>query len=256
MTRILGLILLFLVPTTLLSDDWPQWLGPKRDGVWREKGLVKEFPANLKAMWRTPIGQGYAGPAVVGDRVFVMDRLRAKDAAGKPAKPTKAGIAGTERVLCLDAVSGKQLWKREYDCTYKMSYPSGPRVTPVVADGRVYVLGAMGDLQCLESKSGEVVWEKNLPKVYDLKKTPVWGYAASLLLEGDLLYSLVGGEGRAIVAFDKKTGKEVWKALTTEEVGYSPPTLVKAGGVSQLIVWLSEAIYGLDPKTGEHEWTD
>ena len=255
MKRTFSLALILVLPAALLADDWPQWLGPQRDGVWREKGIVKEFPANMKPMWRTPIGQGYAGPAVFGDRVYLMDRIRSKEPDVKPAKGFRS-IKGTERILCLDATSGKQLWKREYDCTYKLSYPSGPRVTPVVTDGRVYVLGAMGGLQCLDAKSGEVVWEKNVVKEYKVKSPPVWGYSASPLVEGDLLYSLVGGEGSAIVAFDKKTGKEVWKALTTEEVGYSPPTFVHAGGVTQLIVWLSESINGLDAKTGKVLWTE
>ena len=119
------------------ADDWPEWLGPGRDGVWREKGLVQKFPAGgPRVLWRKPLGTGYGGPAVADGRVYVMDRLRATGPDGKPLRATRKGILGKERVLCFDADSGKQLWKKEYDCPYTVSYPSGPRVTPLVRDGR------------------------------------------------------------------------------------------------------------------------
>src|SRR5262249_55363933 len=98
----------FLFPALLWADDWPQWLGPRRDGVGRETGLVKTFPKEgPTVLWRAKLGGGYSGPAVVGDRVFVMDRLRDKDRDGKPARPTRDGIPGKERILCLDAGSGQ-----------------------------------------------------------------------------------------------------------------------------------------------------
>jgi outer membrane protein assembly factor BamB len=236
------------------ADDWPQWLGPNRDGVWRETGLLDKFPpGGPKVLWRIPIGTGYSGPAVVGDRVFVMDRERAKDKDGKPLRPTRQGIPGNERVLCFQAADGKLLWQHAYDCPYKISYPSGPRTTPLVHQDRLYTLGAMGDLLCLDAATGMVRWAKNLPREYKIE-APLWGWAAHLLLDGDLIYSLVGGEGSAVVAFHKDTGKEVWRALTTEEIGYSAPMIYEAGGKRQLIVWLSEAIHALDPATGKVYW--
>jgi outer membrane protein assembly factor BamB len=174
---------------------------------------------------------------VVGDRVYVMDRERARDAEGKLRRPTRDGIVGNERVLCLRVSDGTLLWKHVYDCPYTISYPSGPRTTPLVRDGRVYTLGAMGDLLCLDAAEGEVIWTKNLMKEYKLEEPPVWGWAAHPLLDGDRLYCLVGGRNSAVVAFDKNNGKEVWKALTTQEIGYSPPMLYEAGGKRQLIVW-------------------
>jgi outer membrane protein assembly factor BamB len=250
------LAVLLLLPAAVLADDWPQWLGPQRDGVWREKGIIAKFPKDgPKILWRAPLGTGYAGPAVAGDRVYVMDRLRTKGPDGKPARPTRAGIPGKERLLCLDAGSGKVLWKHEYDCAYTVSYPSGPRVTPIVKEGRVYALGTMGDLFCLEAATGKPVWSKNLMRDYKLDSPPVWGYAAHPLLEGDLLYTLAGGKGSAVVALNKDTGKEVWKALSSDEVGYSPPMLTIAGGKKQLIVWLSDSLNGLNPATGKVYWT-
>src|SRR5262249_484883 len=109
-------------------------------------------------------------------------------------------------------------------------------------DGRVYALGAMGDLHCLNAKDGKVIWSKSLLREYKLDQPPFWGFAAHPLLDGKLLYCLVGGPGSAVVALDADTGKQRWKALTTEEVGYSPPMICTAGGKRQLIIWLSESL--------------
>jgi outer membrane protein assembly factor BamB len=191
---------------------------------------------------------------VADGRVYVMDRLRAKDADGKPLRPTREGILGKERTLCLSTADGKLLWKDEYDCPYKLSYPQGPRTTPLVHQGRVYALGAMGDLRCLDAATGQPRWAKNLAKEYHTDP-PVWGYAASLLLDGDLLYTLAGGEGSAVVALNKDTGQEVWKALTSQDVCYSPPMIYEAGGKRQLILWFADSLNSLDPATGQVYWT-
>jgi outer membrane protein assembly factor BamB len=238
------------------AADWPGWLGPQRDGVWRETGIVEKFPSGgPKVLWRAPVADGYSGPAVADGRVYVMDRRRVRGPDGKPLRPTRKGILGDERVLCLDAATGKVLWDHTYDCPYKVSYPLGPRTTPAVRAGHVYTLGAMGKLLCLDAASGKVVWAKDLVAEYKLDGPPVWGYAASPLLDGDLLVCQVGGPGSAVVAFRQDTGKEVWRALTSEEVGYSPAVICQAGGRRQLIVWLSESVNGLDPATGKVYWT-
>lgn len=234
--------------------DWPQWLGSQRDGVWRESGIVTKFPpGGPKVLWRVPVGGGYSGPAVVGDRVYLMDRVRAKDASGKPARPTRAGIPGKERVVCFNAEDGRLIWKNEYDCLYKISFPAGPRTTPCVDGNAVYTLGAMGDLRCLDAVTGALHWSKNLPREYHAE-VPVWGHANHLLVDGNLLYCLAGGKGSAVVALEKGTGKEAWKALDTQEIGYSPPVMAAVGGRRQLVVWLSESINSLDPATGRPLW--
>jgi outer membrane protein assembly factor BamB len=253
---ILGLvvaIVLSAVPRAL-AEGWPQWLGIHRDGVWHETGLLEHFPkAGAKIVWRAPLGPGYSGPSVVGDHVYITDRLRAKGPNGEPLRPTRKGIPGQERVLCLNTADGRIVWNYDYDCPYTISYPSGPRTTPLVDGKSVYSLGAMGNLICLNASDGKVRWSKKLGDEYKLE-VPLWGYAAHLLIDGDLLYSLVGGPGSAIVAFNKHTGKEVWKALTSGEIGYSPPMIYTLGGKPQLVVWLSDAIYGLDPASGQQFW--
>jgi outer membrane protein assembly factor BamB len=247
----LSLVLLSLAGTSARADDWPQWMGPRRDGAWRETGILEKFPqGGPRVVWRAPLGPGYTGPAVAGGRVYVMDRRR-----DPTAKAAKGVLPGSERVLCLDAATGKALWKHEYDCPYvKVSYPSGPRTTPVVSGGRVYTLGTMGDLFCLDAATGKVVWAKKLPEAYPTP-TPAWGWSASPLVDGGRLICQVGGAGSAVVAFDKDTGKEVWKALSTAEVGYAPPVIYDAGGRRQLIVWLTDSLNSLDPATGTVYWS-
>src|SRR5262249_38707821 len=157
----------------------PQWLGPRRDGVWRETGILSRFPdKGLTARWRTPIAAGFAGPAVAKGRVVVMDRVA--------AKPTKAGKEGHERVCCLNAVDGKVLWKHEYDCAYDIDYPLGPRTTAVINESEVYTLGAVGHLFCFDLASGAIRWSHDLKKEYHAK-SPTWGYAAHLLVDGHKL---------------------------------------------------------------------
>jgi outer membrane protein assembly factor BamB len=254
---VLSALLSFTCFTSGVSaDDWPQWLGPNRDGVWRETGIVEEFPPQGPPVrWRTPIGRGYAGPAVAADRVYVTDRKLAKRVRN-PANPFQRGtVPGTERILCLDTEDGSVLWTHEHDCVYTVSYPSGPRTTPVVSDGKVYTLGAEGNLFCLDAASGNVLWSRELKKDYDIQ-APVWGFSASPLLDGNRLICIVGGPGSVAVAFHKDNGKEIWRALSAMEPGYCPPMIYAAGGKRQLIVWHPEAINGLNPKTGEVYWTE
>jgi outer membrane protein assembly factor BamB len=241
------------------ADDWPQFLGPQRDGVWRETGIVETFPAGGPPVeWRTPIGAGYAGAAVAGGRVYATDRLLAPGVSNPKNPFAKDQVKGRERVLCLDAAKGSVLWEHSYDCPYTVSYPSGPRATPVVAGGKVYALGTMGDLLCLDAASGKVVWSKNFPKDYDAP-IPEWGFAASPLLDGQRLICLVGGNAGVAVAFDKDTGKELWHSLTRKdgnsEVGYAAPVVYDVAGARQLVVWHPEAVNGLDPATGNVYWS-
>ena len=239
--------------STLPADDWPQWLGPKGDSVWRETGILERFPTGgLKVKWRTPVALGYAGPAVAAGRVFVTDYVRKAGTIENNAGGRES-LEGIERVLCLNAKTGKQLWKHEYARAYAMSYPSGPRATPAVADDKVYTLGAEGDLRCLRTTDGSVVWKKDLKKEYGAE-TPHWGFAAHPLVRDDVLYCLVGGEGSLVVAFDRDSGKEIWRALSSNGTGYCPPTIVEHGGVAQLLVWGPESLNSLELKTGKPYW--
>jgi outer membrane protein assembly factor BamB len=261
-TFVYALFSMSLLAPTAGADDWPQWMGPNRDAVWAETGIVKTLPkgdpklgGRVKPLWSAHVSSGYSGPAVAEGRVYVTDRLLAKGAKN-PDDPfdIKQKVHSTERVLCLDAKTGAVLWKREYDCPYQISYPAGPRCTPTVSGGKVYTLGAMGDLYCLDAKTGDVIWSKNFPKDYGAR-VPTWGFCGHPLVYKNLLICTVGGENATAVAFDKDTGAEKWKAMSARDLGYSPPTLVRAGGVDQVVIWHGQALNGLDPLTGKVYWS-
>lgn len=238
---------------TARADDWPQWMGPKRDNVWRETGILDAFPAGgPKEVWRVPVGSGYAGPAVAGGKVYLPDFKT--DGNVLVDNFARKAYRGTERVLCLDEATGKEVWKHEYPVTSTVSYPSGPRVTPTVQDGKVYTLGTEGNLFAFNADTGKVLWQHDLKAEYKTKAA-LWGYAAHPLIDGQKLITLVGGEGSHVVAFDKDTGKELWKAGTQKEQGYSPPVIIEAAGKRQLIITGPEAVRSYDPETGQQYWT-
>ena len=256
MTRRLpaGCLLALLLTTPARADDWPQWLGPQRDGVWRETGILDKFPAGgPKLLWKAPVALGYAGPAVAAGRVYVTD-WAPNDGVRVPASGfSNASLAGRERVHALDEKTGKVLWTHAYDCTYKVGYPGGPRTTPLVAGGKVYALGTMGDLVCLDAVSGKPLWSRNFMKDYNAPEQ-TWGFSASPLLDGEKLICVVGGDAVA-VAFHKDTGKELWRSIKAKDQGYCPPVIYTVGGKRQLIIWHPQAVAGLDPETGRVHWT-
>jgi outer membrane protein assembly factor BamB len=236
------------------GSDWPQWLGPQRDGVWRETGILEKFPpGGPKLLWKMSIGGGYSGAAVAEGRVYVTDRTLAPGVKN-PDDPFKRGkLHGQESIHCFDLASGKELWKKSYESDYDISYPAGPRGTPLVHDGKVYCLGALGDLLCLNASNGEVIWSHRFGKEYNVP-SPLWGWSASPLLDGNKLICIVGGKGSVAVAFNKDSGQEIWRALSAEEPGYCPPVIYTLAGKRQLIIWHPEAVNGLDPETGKVYW--
>ena len=236
-----------------IADDWEQWMGPERDGVYRESGVIDSIPdEGLKVKWRKSVHGGYAGPAVADGRVFLFDyRKTSGDAFNRP--DARANLEGFERVVALDANSGEELWVHEYKCPYSISYPAGPRCTPTVDGDRVYILGSEGDLLCLNAKSGKLIWSKSFKKDFKAE-VPIWGFSSHPLVDGDLLYTMVGGKGQGIVAFDKMTGEVRWQALDCK-TGYCPPTIIERGGTRQLIVFHPKAVTGLNPKDGKPYWS-
>ena len=254
-TRVQCLFALILGCTSTLADDWPQWLGPRRDGVWREAGIINAIPAaGLPVKWRVAVNGGYSGPAVAEGRVYLTDYDR-PEAPLANAPNDRTQLTGRERVLCFDAATGDLLWKHEYDCPYAISYASGPRCTPTVDDGKVYVLGAEGNLTCLDAVKGRVLWARDFKRDY-AAPTPIWGFCGHPLVDGDRLICLVGGAGSVAVAFDKQTGRELWRALSASETGYCPPTMLASGDTPQLVIWDADKLNGLDSATGRVRWSE
>ena len=245
--------LTFCQPITR-ADDWPGWFGPQRDGVWREKGILKSFPEDgPKVLWRTKIHRGYAGPAVASGKVFIMDR-KIPDPSATPANPFARGqIPGNERLACIDTETGKLIWEKTYDCPYTISYAAGPRTTPLSENNRDYSLGAEGNLICSQTADGKEIWAADLNEMTG-SKTPTWGFSAAPMIHGELLICLAAGDGSVALALNKMTGKEKWRALSAKEPGYAPPVIITHGGKKLLIIWHPEAANALDPETGKLIW--
>jgi outer membrane protein assembly factor BamB len=228
------------------ADEWPQWRGPNRDNVWNETGILQKFPSGgLTTCWHASLGRGWSSPIVAQGHVYVTDVV---------LTPPKA----TENVICFEEATGHQLWIHSYEAGYPewAADPNvgGPRATPISKERKVFTLGAMGHLFCLDAANGSVVWAKDLATAYQVKEFT--GITASPLIDEQLLILYICGKPDAcLVAFDKDTGKEAWRALN-DSFTYSSPIVLSAGGRRQLIVWTQEAITSLDPKTGKVWWRE
>mgnify|MGYP000114964297 CR=1 FL=1 len=223
------------------GQDWPDWRGEQRDAVWRESGIVEKFDAEvIVPKWSVPIAPGYSGPTVAKGKVYVIDR------------PEKS--APLERVLCFGEQNGEKIWEFEYECDYiGVGYPAGPRASVVINEGKAYSLGTMGHLFCFDANSGEVVWKKDLNTEYDIVM-PIWGISSTPLIVDDKIIVHVSGSNNAsIVAFDKNTGKEIWRNLN-DRAGYSAPVLIEKNGVRVIVNWTEHSLSGLHPDTGEVFW--
>ncbi|HEY3860895.1 MAG TPA: PQQ-binding-like beta-propeller repeat protein [Verrucomicrobiae bacterium] len=243
---LIGVLLGILPGVQARAADWPQFRGPQRDGRWDETGILQSFPrAGLKIQWRQPVGGGWASPVVVAGRVFVFDVELIKPAA-------------KERLHCFDEKTGKVRWVYAYeekygDWTYVPERGAGPTATPIVEGNRIYIVGASGRTHCLDVKTGAVLWEKNIGKEYQVAEMSC---RPSPLIDGPLLIVFTGAKpGASVLALDKMTGKEVWKALD-DPVSNSSPIIINANGRRQLIVWSGSSLSSLDPADGHINWRE
>ncbi|MET0626177.1 MAG: PQQ-binding-like beta-propeller repeat protein [Pyrinomonadaceae bacterium] len=230
--------------TAASASDWSQWRGPERDGVSRERGLLRQWPAGgPKLLWQVnDIGDGYSTPAVVGSRIYLMSN-RGMD---------------SEFVQALSTKDGKPVW------TTRVGNVGNPdqnppyakaRSTPTVDGDLVYALGSDGDLACLEARSGKLRWSKNIRK--ELGGQPGdWAYAESPLIDGDLVVVTPGGAEATMAALNKKTGAVVWKSAIPggDPAGYASAIAVEGGGRRQYVQLLPKGLVGVDAKTGQFLW--
>jgi|GEM_PF-77591 formylglycine-generating enzyme required for sulfatase activity/outer membrane protein assembly factor BamB/dienelactone hydrolase len=224
------------------SEDWPRWRGPRGDGTWRTVELPARWPdGGLRQLWRQPIGGGHGGVAAADGRVYLMDRQ---------TEPREV-----ERVLCFDAATGDRLWTHEYSVSYgKLDYGNGPRSTPTVFDGRVYTFGSIGHVFCLDAGTGAVLWQREYP-LDTSKKIPMWGLAASPVIDGDNVIIHPGAEPNGcLIALNRTTGAEIWRNLS-DPSGYATPILIERGERREIICWTPKHIHGLLAETGESLWS-
>jgi outer membrane protein assembly factor BamB len=236
-------ILALMSVSTGQSQDWPQWRGPNRDGVLEsEVELVQSLPkGNLPRLWAVPLEAGYSGPTVAEGLVYVTDRV------------SKSERDSRERIHCFDAATGQRRWVHEYDAAYTIQYTAGPRASVTIDRGHAYAVGAMGHFHCLDALTGELIWKHELESEYEIRM-PIWGIAAAPLVYQELVIQIVSGANQAcIVAFDRNTGREVWRSLD-EPIGYSAPIIVRQGDSDVVVCWTGASVAGLDPASGKTHW--
>ena len=234
--KIIWFVLLVLAATSLEAQDWPQWRGPDRDGHSRETGLAKiwreEGPPEL---WRIEAGEGFSGVSVVGRRIFTAWR-----------------DGQSEVAVALDSRTGRELWRTRLGGVYQRERGDGPRATPSVDGARVYVLSGLGQLAALSVKDGRTIWTRDL--MADLgAELPTYGFSASPLVEGNRVIVPVGGEGQALVAFNKATGEVEW-STHSDPIGYSSPVTMELAGTRQIVAVTGQSIVGISLQ-GEVLWS-
>lgn len=219
---------------TQAANDWPQYLGPSRNGIYEGPALADTWGANgPKVVWRKQVGQGFAGPAVVGNRVILFHRV------------------GNEEVLeSLDAATGNSMWRYAYPTRYRddFGFDEGPRAVPVVADGVIYTFGAEGQLHAVDLAKGTRLWSEDTMKRFGVPKG-FFGAAGSPLVEGGRVIANVGGDKAGIVAFEAKTGKVLW-AATDDDASYSSGVAATIGGRRLGVFLTRDSLVGLDPASG------
>ena len=227
----------WLVGMSVFADDWAQWRGPNRDGISQETGWLKDWPSEgLKELWRVPLGDGYSGISVVGERVYTM-----------------ADEGEEEFAFCLDATTGDVVWRFKTAAKFINDRGDGPRSAPTIDGERVFVLSASGKLYALNSKTGERLWMRDFVKEFG-SKAPGWGFSTSAIIEGDLLITEVGGRDRqSIVGFNKTNGEVVW-ATHTDEAGYSSPIAITFNGKRQVVFLTPRTLISVNPTDGHVYW--
>jgi outer membrane protein assembly factor BamB len=220
------------------STYWKDYRGPGRLGFYDETEILTEWPSSgLEQVWKIDVGVAYSGITTAAGKVFTIEQR-------------KEG----ETVAAYDFVTGKQLWTATWPGKYSSFMGGkGPRSTPVWDDGRVYALGALGELKCLNAEDGQPIWSKNILTDNGARNAR-WGTSSSPLVAGDLLITTPGGAGgNSVVAYNKMTGDRVWGTLD-EKPGYASPMLAEFGGAEQLLIVNGAGVYGLTPDKGEQLW--
>ena len=234
------LIVFFLISLTPLApvtqaQDWPQFLGPTRNGRYVGTNLPSVFPKTGPAVvWKRAVGQGFSGPIVAEGKLILFHRLGDK-----------------ETVDCLDAATGKEIWRFDYATRYRddFGFDEGPRSTPTINSGRVYTFGAEGLLHCLDFATGKKLWAVDTHQQFDVRKG-FFGAACSPLVEGRaVLLNIGGSKPSGLVAFDKETGKVIW-AVSRDEASYSSPVAATVGNLRSVFCLTRNGLLVVDPANG------
>ena len=235
-----GVVLLFACAGQVLAQpgaNWPQWRGPNRDGVSKETGLLKQWPAEGPPLvWKaTGAGNGYSTVSIADGRLYTMG-LRAE----------------REFIIAFDIANGKEVWATPHGGAYRNNRGDGPRGTPTVDGNRVYALGGNGDLSVVDARTGKIVWTKNVLTEFGGSNIG-WGISESPLVIGNKVLVNAGGPNASIVALNKDNGSVIWKSQS-DEAGYSSAIPLQVNGGTQVVFFTAERALGLDINDGRLLW--
>ena len=236
----IAIVALFAMAHQVMAQsaaNWPQWRGPNRDGISKETGLLKQWPAEGPALiWKAAgAGRGYSSFSVSNGKLYTM------------------GLRGDrEYIVAFDVATGKEAWATAHGSAFRNDRGDGPRGTPTIDGDRLYALGGSGDLSALEAKTGKLLWSKNVLKEFGGSNIR-WGISESPLVLGNKLLVNAGGPGASIVALNKSDGSLIWKSQS-DEAGYSSSIPVELNGLTQVIFFTAERAVGLDVKDGKLLW--
>ena len=248
----LAAVVLMVVAYSSMAEDWPQYLGPNRNGTSAQKGILRSWPENgPEVLWTVAVGKGYGGPVVKDGKVYLLDR------------DDKVG----DNLRCFDLSSGKELWNCAYDAPGRVSFP-GSRSVPAVDGNHVYSCGHNGDLYCIDINTHKPVWNKNIWKDFGGSRLPIWAITQCPLIYDDLVIVLSQAPDAGAVAYDKLTGAVTWKTPYLGNESYASPSVVKIDGKDHLVMVISSTnpighrelpqtlgnVVGIDPRTGKILW--
>ena len=219
------------------SANWPQWRGPNRDGISKETGLLKQWPAEGPPLvWKaTGAGRGYSSFSIANGKLYTM------------------GLRGDrEFVVAFDTATGKEAWATAHGSAFHNDRGDGPRGTPTLDGDRVYALGGAGDLSALDARTGKIVWSKNILRTFGGSNIQ-WGISESPLVLGDKVLVNAGGPGASIVALNKADGSLIWKSQS-DEPGYSSGMPLQVNGGTQVVFFTASRALGLDARDGRLLW--
>ncbi len=251
---------IFLSGQNLLAEDWPQFLGPNRNDISAETGLLEKFPTNGPPLvWEKKIGTGYSAPSVRGNKLVLFHR-----------------VGANEVVECVVAINGKPIWQFAYPSSFQdpYGYNNGPRCTPLLSSDFCYTFGAEGMLTCLDLKTGKLIWQRNTAKEWEIPEA-FFGVGSTPVLEENILIVMVGGQPNAgVVGLDAKTGKTIWESVGEKnwtgapmtgwpgdrkvewrryekQASYATPVLATVNGKRTAFCLMRQGLVSLNPKTGE-----
>lgn len=232
------------------QEDWPQILGPNRNGIYTGTDIVPSFPrSGPPQLWTRDVGAGFAGPAVAGDRLILFHRVGNRPSASLGT--TLSLSNGRETVEAMDALTGRTVWTFDYPTSYRddFGFDEGPRAVPVIAGDRVFTHGADGWLHGIDFNTGKMLWSSDTRRIFDAPKG-YFGVASSPVVDGNRVLVNVGGRKGGIVGFDAATGKTLWTA-TTDEPSYSAPVIADINGQHTAIFFTRTGLVAVEPSSGK-----